>query len=261
MTAITALVRSMDPGESEDAPPPSNTVTRVASREHKQAQLIYVRTGALRVTTAIERWTVPPLRAVWIPAETRHDIVTVGETTMRTLHVELRLAAELWTECRVIEVTGLLRALILQIPDEPPSPSSSERGGLMTKLLLHELQDAAAVPLQLPLPRDARLLKICLALIERPGSNDTLDAWAARAGVSTRTVARLFKTETGLSFAAWRQHLRLAESLCRLVAGTGVADVASRLGYRSSSAFITMFRRALGDTPHRYLRSQRGDCT
>jgi AraC-like DNA-binding protein len=263
MTAITALMRSLAPGDYQDGPPRLDAMAqfadgmRLAARQHKQAQLVYVRTGVLRVTTAAATWTVPPLRALWIPPETRHDVVMVGDVTMRTLPVEPRLAGELWAECRVIEVTGLLKALILHILDEPLDSLSSERGGLMSKLVLHELREAAAAPLQLPMPREPRLLKICHALIAHPESNDTLDAWAAHAGASTRTVARLFKIETGLSFGEWRQHLRLTESLCRLVAGTAVAEVASRLGYRSSSAFIAMFRRALGATPHRYLRPPR----
>jgi AraC-like DNA-binding protein len=39
-----------------------------------------------------------------------------------------------------------------------------------------------------------------------PGAN--LDGWASRAGASRRTLARLFRGETGLSFAEWRARLR-----------------------------------------------------
>lgn len=238
------------PTEPEDGP-------RFAPHQQKEAQLLYVKSGVLRVTTFSGLWTVPPGTAVWIPSEMPHEIRTVGAVTTRTLSVEPPLAAELWTECRVIQVAGLLRALVLQMQNEAAARESSERGKLMTGLVLHELKGAAAVPLHVPMPHEPRVHQICAALIAHPESKDTLDTWAARAGASARTVARLFKDETGLSFGVWRQHLRLGESLCGLVAGQPVAEVAARLGYRSSSAFIAMFRRTLGETPHRYLHARR----
>jgi AraC-like DNA-binding protein len=223
----------------------------------KDARLLYVKSGVLRVVTASGLSTVPAGTAVWIPPEMPHEILFTGAVTMQSLSVEPRLAADLWGECRVIEIAGLLRALILQKLDAPPGHDATARGQLMTELILHELKGAAPVPLQILMPREPRLLKICEALIAHPESKDTLETWAGRAGASARTVARLFRDETGLSFGVWRQQLRLGESLCRLVVGQPVAEVASRLGYRSASAFIAMFRRTLGETPHRYLRGSR----
>jgi AraC-like DNA-binding protein len=265
MTTTTALVRTMNPTGCDQIPPPLAAMgeftdgSRLAPHQRRHAQLVHVQTGVLRVTTATGAWTVPPFRALWIPPETLHEIRMIGGVTMQTLDVEPHLGGELWAECRVIEVKGLLKALLLQVLDQPPDRASGERGGLMIKLVLHELKGAAPVPLHLPMPRDQRLLKICRALIEHPESDDTLAGWAKRASASARTVARLFQAETGLSFGVWRQHLRLAEALCRLISGRPVAEVASGLGYRSASAFIAMFRRALGETPHRYLRSPAGD--
>jgi AraC-like DNA-binding protein len=258
---MTALMRTIDPADCEEIPLPLVAMaaftagTRLPPHQQELAQLVYVRTGVLRLITPTGDWTVPPLRAIWIPPATEYELRTVGQVTMRRLDVEPELAATLWTECRVLEIKGLLRALLLQILEQPQGATASERGGLMTRLVLHELRGAPAVPLQLPMPRDPRLLKIALALVEHPESDDTLEAWAKRAGASARTVARLFHAETGLSFGVWRQHMRLAEALCRLVAGQPVTEVASALGYRSPSAFIAMFRRVLGGTPHRYLRT------
>jgi AraC-like DNA-binding protein len=57
----------------------------------------------------------------------------------------------------------------------------------------------------------------------------------------------------GLSFGKWRQQVRLLRALERLAAGAAVTEVAFDLGYDSPSAFVTMFRRALGTTPGRYF--------
>ncbi|WP_251863537.1 helix-turn-helix domain-containing protein [Achromobacter sp. Marseille-Q4962] len=87
-----------------------------------------------------------------------------------------------------------------------------------------------------------------------PENNDTIDQWSEHVGASTRTLTRLFREETGLSFGQWRQQLRLVETIARLAQGVSVSTVASELGYRSASAFISMFRETLGDTPQRYLK-------
>ena len=70
-----------------------------------------------------------------------------------------------------------------------------------------------------------------------------------------RTLERLFQSETGLSFGKWRQQLRLLYALRLLAAGRPVTAVAFDVGYESASAFIAMFKRTLGVTPHRYFAS------
>ena len=77
--------------------------------------------------------------------------------------------------------------------------------------------------------------------------------WARLAGASGRTLARLFLRETGMTFGQWRQQARLLEASRRMAVGQSVLTVALDLGYESSSAFIVMFRRALGTTPGRYF--------
>ena len=95
--------------------------------------------------------------------------------------------------------------------------------------------------------------RIATALADDPGDNRPLSDWAAAVGTSERTLARAFTKETGLSFGAWRQRLRLMESLDRLMAGEPVTTVALDLGYATPSAFTAMFRKTLGAPPSVYL--------
>ncbi len=64
-----------------------------------------------------------------------------------------------------------------------------------------------------------------------------------------RTFTRMFRRETHMSFAAWRQHVRLMEALSRLATGEPVTAVAFDVGYNSPSAFTAMFRKAFGAAP------------
>ena len=91
------------------------------------------------------------------------------------------------------------------------------------------------------------------ALQSNPADSLSANDWAARAGVSPRTFSRLFQRDTGMTFRQWRQQLRLLSALRRLAAGQRVNQVALELGYESPSAFVAMFRRALGTTPGRYF--------
>jgi AraC-like DNA-binding protein len=109
------------------------------------------------------------------------------------------------------------------------------------------------VALDLPLPRDARLGRICRALSAEPGTTRTLSEWGRDAGASPRTLARLFVKETGLTFAAWRQQARLLAATAMLGAGEPITRIALDLGYESPSAFTAMFKRALGAPPSHYF--------
>ena len=109
-------------------------------------------------------------------------------------------------------------------------------------------------PLDLPLPRDRRALAVAEALIASPADGRYLEALGRAVGASDRTLARLFRRETGLTFGRWRQRRRLLAELERLAGGESVTAVALDLGYERPSAFIAMFRRALGASPTRYLR-------
>ncbi|HWW11149.1 MAG TPA: helix-turn-helix domain-containing protein, partial [Brevundimonas sp.] len=59
--------------------------------------------------------------------------------------------------------------------------------------------------------------------------------------------------ETALSFGRWRQQFHIVTALQKLSAGASVQAVALDLGYGSVSAFIAMFKAALGVSPARYV--------
>ncbi len=230
--------------------------TVVEAHRHASAQLLLATSGTMRVTTDDGAWIVPPLRAVWIPPGIRHGWHVTGLVALRTLFIDPSAAPFMpAAHCRVVEVSDLLRALILAAIDIPTVEGAPpvRRAAWIAGLILDELSQAPEVPLRLPLPQDARLRTLCRALLEDPARDDTLEAWAEQAGASGRTLARLFLKETGLTFGAWRQQARLAEAVARLALGQPIAAVARAAGYDSASAFTAMFRRTLGASPRSYL--------
>jgi AraC-like DNA-binding protein len=60
----------------------------------------------------------------------------------------------------------------------------------------------------------------------------------------------------GMTFGRWRQQLRLMQAMRLLAEGAKVTYAALEAGYSTPSAFISMFRKALGTTPTLYFRTE-----
>lgn len=230
---------------------PQNFV--IAPHRHKRAQLLYPSTGVMTVGTRHGTWVVPPLRGVWIPAATDHEVRMMGNVSMRSVNVASRAAQHLPRECCVVTVSPLLRELILRAAELPRLYDEHGRDARIMQLILDEIRALPVLPLHLPTPAHRRLAPICEAIRAEPGAEHSLEKWAKRNAVSTRTLARLFREHTGMTFSAWRQQARLFDALTRLASDEPTKRVALELGYASPSAFGAMFKRAFGTTPGRYF--------
>jgi AraC-like DNA-binding protein/mannose-6-phosphate isomerase-like protein (cupin superfamily) len=225
---------------------------------HDWHQLLYAAEGVMTIVTASGSWVVPPHRAVWIPGFVEHSVRMSGSVSMRTLYFALELSRGLPTECCIVNVPPLLRELILESVSRRTLQRSAASEARLIGVILDQIKALPAAPLQLPMPHDARAAKAAELLQANPAEHASLEQIAKHAGASPRTIERLFRAETKMGFAKWRQRLRLLHALRLLAAGESVTNVALEAGYDSPSAFISMFRRELGTTPSRYHdRAQR----
>ena len=221
---------------------------------HRKAQLLYVISGVLTVEAASGIWTVPPCCAVWLPAGVTHLARAKGRIVVANLYIEPDLAGFLGDECGILFIRPLLREIILCFAsDSAFQMAGEERRSRLSSVLLDELRDAPLEPLRLPMPADRRLRRLADALLADPSARLTIEEWGARVGASARTLSRLFQRDTGMSFSRWRQQLHVGLALQRLACEDTVTSIALDLGYESTSAFITMFRRHLGASPARYF--------
>ena len=225
---------------------------KLSVHHHDWAQLIYASSGVMSVHTEAGAWVVPAQRAVWVPAETPHRIDMSGPVAMRTLYLSPALAPFGPKECTVLNVAPLLRELVLHAVERAPLHADRPREARIIELILDQLEALPAAPLAVPAPRDPRAHRAAEWLRHNPADGASLERIARRAGASKRTLERLFQRETGMSFGAWRQQLRLMQALELLAAGEPVTSVALAVGYESTSAFIARFREVLGTTPGRY---------
>ena len=216
---------------------------------HPRAQLLFATAGVMRVTTEPALFTVPPGTGLWVPADTLHSVRMDGAVRMRALFLRADAAAAGPAATTVIAVAPLLRELILTVCGEPVVWDARGPIRLVAALVLHEIRRAGTRPLSLPACRDPRLARVAAALLADPADPRDLDAYAVVAGASVRTLARLFRSQTGMSFQQWRRQLRMTEALSRIAGGEPAGRVAATVGYASVPAFGAAFRETFGTTP------------
>jgi AraC-like DNA-binding protein len=227
----------------------------IPSHFHDRDQLVYASRGVMTVRTSSGSWVVPTHRAVWIPAAVTHTITMSGTVAMRTLYLKTRLAKTLPRDCCVVNVSPLLKELILHACTIAALKKETKRHCHLIDVIIDQLATIPTVPLQLPNPSDSRVLRIAALLIADPSDRRPLKQICKLAGASKRTVERLFQEDVGMTFGKWRQQLRLMQGMRLLAEGAKVTYAAMESSYSTPSAFSSMFSNTLGTTPASYFRT------
>lgn len=224
----------------------------IPAHYYDRDQLVHASRGVMTVGTARATWVVPPRRAVWVPAGVSHDVTTSGVVEMRTLYLRSRIAPKMGLS--VVNVTSLMEELILEACRAGELRGRVRRDRHMIAMIVDQLRTIQMVPLQLPHPRDPRAQKVAHAILAYPEPG-ALEDLCRYAGASRRTIERLFVSEVGMGLGRWRQQARLMHGMRLLADGHKVSYAALEAGYTTPSAFIAMFRKALGVTPTECFRS------
>src|SRR6266849_1508242 len=229
----------------------------IPEHSHPEDQLLFASSGVMTLRTKQGVWVVPPLRAVWIPADTPHSVAMSGPVSMRTLYFLPRLCKKFSEKCFVMNVSALLRELILHACKFKRLSKRALAERRIIEIIVDQLKAVDSIPLQLPHPKDSRAMRVVKTLLADPGDQRDLERLCRDCGASKRTIQRVFLEETKMNFGKWRQQLRLLHGLQLMASGEKVTAAALEAGYNSPSAFISMFRRQLGTTPMRYLGDAR----
>ncbi|MFD0898974.1 AraC family transcriptional regulator [Actinomadura sediminis] len=222
---------------------------RVPRHEHPHHQLAYPSHGVLEVSTDAGTWIVPPHRAVWLPTGIAHAHRAHGPTRLRTVNFEVGEPGPGFAGPVVLAVSPLLREVVVALTEDGRDARRRER---LRRVALDEIRAVDELPLHLPVPADDRLRAIADALDADPADPRTLAEFGRAVGASERTLSRLFRAQTAMTFPQWRTQVRLHRALILLASGAPVTAVAAECGYAGPSAFIQAFRQAFGTTPGRF---------
>lgn len=219
-----------------------------AEHSHPTHELLWNKRGVSSARVGSRIWSITPGLGLLIPAGTPHS----GRASAGTWHCAAQFRVDsvpvLASAPIAVEMRPLLCLLLERLDTETLTPEARER----TELMVSDVLTPATDELLLTLPASPLLSPIVATLREDPADTTTLRAWAGRLGVSTRTITRTFRAETGLTFSAWSAMARVQYAMTLLARGERVDDVAERVGYGSASSFGTAFRRATGMGPGRF---------
>lgn len=249
---LLAGTHSTDPRDYQDLPQRLTVMPKrfpdgfhIAPHHHPRDQLIYAVSGVMHIGTSADAWVVPPDRALLMPAGVEHSIDVRGDVEMRTLYITPSGPSAI----KVLSVSPLLRELITALACEAMDYSGNRRAEQIAALIAMDLAEAAALPLNIPLPRDTRLQQVCQRILNDPSVSLSLEQLADETAASAKTLARLCARELGMSFSVWRRRVRFSKAFELLGRNRPMKEIARSCGYESPSAFTFAFRREFGSSP------------
>ena len=220
---------------------------------HARAQFLYAASGSMRLTLDLGCWIIPPKRAVWLPAMYPHQTGGIDPLEMRTLYIRNDAALTSVPQSpRMLHVSPLLHELVLRVVNLPIEYDEDGQDGRIVSALLGEIDWTPIHPVSLPSLRDERLRTMEQVLSRNPRDSSTLEQWATRLAIAPRTLTRLIRRETNLSFQAWRDQIRTFIAIPLVTEGRPLAEIADALGYETAWSFTAMFKRVTGKVPSRY---------
>ena len=153
----------------------------------------------------------------------------------------------------VFEMTPLLREVMKELRTYGPQTfddGPESRALFAMAAMLAERQSRVPSKAWMPAPQSETLRRALNRTEATLGEIQDLPSVAKAAGVTTRTLARRFSTELGMTWRQAQQRMRMIRAVEQLAEpARAITEIAHGLGYASSSAFNSAFREFAGQTP------------
>jgi AraC-like DNA-binding protein len=230
---------------------------------HTRHQLLYARSGTLRLEVHDAAWVLPPRRAAWIRAGVVHRVSVKRSVSLCTMYVDRRRANGPDAAVGVFPVTDLGREMILHAMRwgpgrDPDDPVAEAFFGAVVALLAEWTAEDA--PYGLPRGRsDTTRAAIRWTFARLDDRALSVDGAARAAGTSARTLRRRMLEETGQSWRDLVQQARLLRAVEALSdPASSVQQACDAAGYQSLGTFSRSFSEALGESPRAWQRRATG---
>jgi AraC-like DNA-binding protein len=222
---------------------------------HAWGEFVYSFSGVMELKVGGQQFLAPPQYGVWLPPDVEHVGLNRREAHHCSVYVARPGCRALPRNACALTVTPLVRALLEHQTRKFAAEAGSPQDDRLLQVLVDQLAQAPCASSYLPHSDDPLLAPVLQALADDPGDNRTLAELAHAAHTTERTLTRRCQRDLGMSFAEWRQRLRVVKALPRLERGHKVESIALDLGYASASAFIVMFRRHMKLTPDEFRKN------
>lgn len=219
---------------------------------HLKGQLLIAMKGGIFCKIENSIWLAIPQHAIWIPSGLPHSNQATENAELYYLFIDPN-KINLPNKCCTIKLNSLLREMIKYLATQEQNYLPKSSNARLSEVLLEQLAKAPAQEFCLPISDHPIINTLSDLLIKDTANRATLEQWANYFNTTERTLGRLIRKETGMTFGQWRQQLYIIIALNQLSEGNNVQSISGNLGYDSANAFITMFKKNLGCTPTQYF--------
>lgn len=225
------------------------------AHSHPWGQFNYVSRGVLNFRTDGRNMLSPPQYAIWIPPHFEHASWSKGVATFRSAYISAEISRRLPDRPCALSISLILKAILDEFArtdvKEPQTPQQKR----LAAVAIDQILAAERTQNYLPFAGSDLLKSVLDQARDNLFRQQTTAQVARQFNLTPRTLERKCKAELGVSFGEWRRRLRFTMALEALNSGRTIQQVSYDMGYKSSSAFIAMFRRLSGQTPDQYRRA------
>lgn len=217
------------------------------------AQILYAPSGCMTLLTRNCQIILPPQKILYIPAGLEHRVTFRNVVAYRSIYLSIRKTELVDLGLQVRIVSPLLAQVIERICwwEWIGEPTTQQQHIL--QVFWDEFYEAQEVDHELRIPSDYRLQSFMHQFMLEKSVPPFLHEFAKQVGASQKTITRIFKRETDMSYQAWRQQWRIYRAIELLAEKTTLSEVSDQLNFSSDSAFIEFFKNHRGTTPAKYF--------
>ena len=239
------------------------------SHGHAWGEFVYAYDGMMQINIGEQQLITPPHYGIWLPPYLEHSGMNRTDVKHGTLYVHEQLCTKVSDQAGILLITTLVSALFEHLKSEHlklehlKSESESQLAHSkidpdahlrVLQVILDQLAQATHIGSYLPSTAHPALKILLDYLHDHPADNSSLKRLAERINMTERTLARHSQSELGMSIHEWRQRLKVMKAMNMLSEQKSVENIAFDLGYASTSAFISMFKRWMNTTPDQFRK-------
>ena len=229
---------------------------------HAWGEFIYAYDGMMEIKIDSQIYVTPPRYGIWLPPNLVHSGINRMDVKHGTLYVHENLCTKLSDQVGILLISPLVSALFdhLKIEAEQEKLNINPQKDYaaherILHVVLDQLMSSEHIGSYLPSTNHPLLKRLLDFLHEHPADNTSQKELAERINMTERTLARHCQIELGMTLNEWRQRLKIMKAMSMLHEQKTVESIALDLGYASASAFISMFKRWMNETPDQFRKS------
>ncbi len=217
---------------------------------HEEHELIWSSKGVVTILVDGRVWSVLPGTGLWIPRGVVHEGHMGGGVAARVTLFSPEAWTRGWKNTIAVKVNAAVQQLLVHLAHTGMPAEERLRA---QQVCIDMLEPAESSNISVPIPSDPRIRELVDAVLKDPADDRSLEQWARRLNLSSRTITRTFGADVAMSFVHWRRLVRMRSARGLLAQGMSVEAAGRRVGYGTTSAFVAAFRKVVGHTPGELL--------